>query len=140
MGVVAIEDVLLPGIDVRVTAVHTATEAVHTATERVVVEAAACGRPPDCPNCGCRGRRVHSRYRRRLTERPVAGRSLVISLQVRRFFCERAECRWVTFVEQVPDLSEGPVATASACGSGCGTSRHSSAGAPVNDCARPCSS
>ncbi|MEV8038947.1 transposase family protein [Streptomyces sp. NPDC086182] len=99
MGFVAIEDVLFPWIDVRVTAVH-------TAAERVVVEAAACGRPPDCPNCGCAGRRVHSRYRRHLTERPVAGRPLVISLQVRRFFCERAECRRRTFVEQVPDLSE----------------------------------
>ncbi|MFE0100498.1 transposase [Streptomyces sp. NPDC059009] len=95
----AIEDVLFPGIDVRVTAVHAAVEGV-------VVEAAACGRPPDCPSCDCAGRRVHSRYRRSLAERTVAGRSLVTSLRVRRFFCERAGCRRRTFVEQVPDLSE----------------------------------
>ncbi|WP_159104090.1 ISL3 family transposase [Streptomyces sp. CdTB01] len=95
----AIEDVLFPGIDVQVTAVYAAVEGA-------VVEAAACGRPPDCPSCGCPGRRVHSRYRRRLAERPVAGRPLVISLWVRRFFCEQAGCRRRTFVEQVPDLSE----------------------------------
>ncbi|MDQ8708093.1 ISL3 family transposase [Streptomyces sp. LHD-70] len=95
----AIEDVLFPGIDVQVAAVHAAADGV-------AVEATACGRPPDCPSCGCPGRRVHSRYRRRLAERPVAGRPLVISLLVRRFFCERAECRRRTFVEQVPDLSE----------------------------------
>ncbi|MFE2423446.1 ISL3 family transposase [Streptomyces hokutonensis] len=99
MGVVAIGDVLFPGIDVQVTAVHATADGV-------VVEAAACGRPPDCPSCGRLGRRVHSRYRRRLAERPVAGRPLVISLQVRRFFCEWAGCRRRTFVEQVPDLSE----------------------------------
>jgi hypothetical protein len=61
MGVVAIEDVLCPGIDVQVTAVHAATEGV-------AVEAVACGRPPDCPTCGCRGRRVYSRCRRRLAD------------------------------------------------------------------------
>jgi transposase len=101
MGVVAIEDVLFPGIDVRVMAVHAAAQGV-------MVEATACGRPPDCPSCGCPGRRVHSRYRRRLAERPLAGRPLVITLWVRRFFCERSGCRRRTFVEQVPDLRRCP--------------------------------
>lgn len=52
MWVVAIEDVLFPGIDVRVTAVHATADAV-------AVEAGACGRPPDCPSCGQPERRVH---------------------------------------------------------------------------------
>jgi transposase len=99
MGVVAIEDVLFPGIDVQVTVVH-------TAADEVVVEAAACGHPPNCPSCDRPGRRVHSRYRRRLAERPFAGRPLVISLQVRRFFCDRSGCRRRTFAEQVPELGE----------------------------------
>lgn len=99
MGAVGVEDVLFPGIDVRVTAVHVAAEGV-------VVEASACGRTRSCPDCGCPGRRVHSRYARRLAERPVVGRSLVISLQVRRFFCERRTCSRRTFVEQVLDLTQ----------------------------------
>ncbi|MEV4453472.1 transposase [Streptomyces mirabilis] len=41
-----------------------------------------------------------------MTERPVLGRPLVISLKVRPFFCERASCRRRTFAEQVLDLSE----------------------------------
>lgn len=49
---------------------------------------------------------MHSRYVRQIAERPVVGRTLVISLSVRRFFCERVSCRRRTFVEQVPDLSE----------------------------------
>ncbi|KOU48264.1 ISL3 family transposase [Streptomyces sp. WM6378] len=99
MGAIAIEDALFSGIGVRVTAVH-------VTAEQVTVEASSCGRPPTCPDCGCAGRRVHSRYVRRVTERPVVGRPLVIWLSVRRFFCERASCRRRTFVEQVPDLSE----------------------------------
>lgn len=51
-------------------------------------------------------RRVHSRYVRRVAERPLVGRALVIRLSVRRFFCERESCCRRTFVEQVPDLSE----------------------------------
>uniref|UniRef100_A0AAU3HNU4 ISL3 family transposase n=1 Tax=Streptomyces sp. NBC_01393 TaxID=2903851 RepID=A0AAU3HNU4_9ACTN len=99
MGAVGVEDVLLPGIDVHVTAVRVAAEGV-------VVEASACGGTPSCPDCGCPGRRIHSRYTRRLAERPVVGRRLVISLQVRRFFCERRTCNRRTFAEQVPDLTE----------------------------------
>ncbi|MET7481150.1 ISL3 family transposase [Streptomyces sp. NPDC005648] len=95
----AVEDVLFPGIDVQVTAVYV------TAAE-VAIEAAACGRPPPCPDCGSSGRRVHSRYMRRIAERPAVGKPLVISLCVRRFFCDGASCQRRTFVEQVADLSE----------------------------------
>ncbi|MFE9558388.1 transposase family protein, partial [Streptomyces sp. NPDC006703] len=95
----AVEDVLFPGIDARVTAVHVTAEGS-------AVEAPSCGRPPTCPDCGCPGRRMHSRYVRRIAERPAVGRPLVISLSVRRFFCERASCRRRTFVEQVSHLSE----------------------------------
>ncbi|WP_406336773.1 transposase family protein [Streptomyces sp. NBC_00203] len=79
---------------------------MHVTAERVAVEASSCGRPPVCPDCGWPGRRVHSRYVRRVAERPVVGRPLAIWLSVRRFFCERASCGRRTFVEQVPDLSE----------------------------------
>ncbi|WP_328760303.1 ISL3 family transposase [Streptomyces sp. NBC_00271] len=70
------------------------------------LKATACGWTPSCPDCGCPGRRIHSRYTRRLAERPVMGRRLVISLQVRRFFCEQRTCSRRTFAEQVPDLTE----------------------------------
>ncbi len=51
-------------------------------------------------------RRVHSRYRRRLADLPVAGRPAVVWLRVRRFFCDRVDCSTGTFVEQVPGLTE----------------------------------
>ncbi|MGW7364354.1 ISL3 family transposase [Streptomyces sp. NPDC054841] len=99
MGDEAVEDVLFPGIDVRV-------EAMSVDDEVFAVEAAACGPPPRCPSCGRRGSRVHSSYERRLSERPLTGRRLVIHLRVRRFFCDVPSCRRRTFVEQVERLSE----------------------------------
>ncbi|MEV7630738.1 ISL3 family transposase, partial [Actinoplanes sp. NPDC089786] len=48
---------------------------------------------------------MHSRYGRTLTDTPVAGRPVRISLKVRRFFCDNPGCRSKTFVEQVDGLT-----------------------------------
>ena len=64
--------------------------------------AAGTGR---CRSCGTVASRVHSRYRRRLDDVPVAGQPVVIHLTVRRFFCPAAGCSRQTFAEQVPDLT-----------------------------------
>jgi hypothetical protein len=47
--------------------------------------------------------RVHSRYRRRLADLPVAGRPVEVWLAMRRFFCDHVDCSAGTFVEQVID-------------------------------------
>jgi len=57
------------------------------------------------PGCGTRSRRVRSRYRRRLLDTAIAGREVVISLAVRRFFCVSAGCPKATFAEQVSGLA-----------------------------------
>jgi transposase len=99
MGAGSLEDVLFPGIDVRL-------ERVNVSSEAICVEAAAFGPPPRCPGCRAWARRVHSAYERSLGERPLGGQQLVIRLRVRRFFCDRPSCRRRTFVEQVDGLSE----------------------------------
>ena len=66
---------------------------------RVAAETGRCG------SCGMVASRVHSRYRRRLDDVPVAGQPVVIHLTVRRFFCPAAGCSRQTFAEQVPDLT-----------------------------------
>lgn len=57
------------------------------------------------PGCETRSWRVHSSYQRRLLDTAAAGREVVISLEVRRFFCAAAECRKVTFAELVSGLT-----------------------------------
>ena len=58
-----------------------------------------------CPRCGSASRRVHAWHVRRLTDLPVAGRSVVIELHVRRLVCQDAKCPQRTFRQQVPELA-----------------------------------
>ncbi|MFD8089329.1 ISL3 family transposase [Streptomyces malaysiensis] len=94
-----VEDVLFPGIDVRV-------ERVSDSSGSLVVEAASTGRPGRCPDCRKRAERVHSSYQRTLEERPLGSRRVVVRLRVRRYFCDRGSCSRRTFVEQVGGLTE----------------------------------
>ncbi|MGW1091092.1 ISL3 family transposase [Streptomyces sp. NPDC002596] len=94
-----VEDVLFPGIDVRV-------EHVSDSSGTLVVEAVSTGRPDRCPDCRKQARRVHRSYQRTLDERPLGSRPVVVRLRVRRYFCDRKRCSRKTFVEQVPGLTE----------------------------------
>jgi len=94
-----VEDVLFPGIDVRV-------EHVSDSSGALVVEAVSTSRPGRCPGCRKQARRVHSSYQRTLEERPLGSRPVVVRLRVRRYFCDRKRCSRKTFVEQVPGLTE----------------------------------
>jgi len=58
-----------------------------------------------CAGCGEFSSRVHSRYERQLADAAVAGQPLVVQLEVRRFFCDAAECAARTFSEQVSGLT-----------------------------------
>jgi transposase len=62
-----------------------------------------------CPDCDVGSGRVHSRYRRRLCDTAVAGREVVIDLQVRRFRCVNGGCARKVFAEPLPGLA-GPYA------------------------------
>jgi transposase len=71
----------------------------------VRMTAAAAGEQGTCPGCGAASSRVHSRYRRRVADAPIGGAPVVIGLEVRRFFCDRANCPKRTFAEQIPGLT-----------------------------------
>jgi transposase len=57
-----------------------------------------------CPSCQQRSRAVHSTYRRTVADLPLAGATLVLHLQVRRFFCRHAACPQRIFAERFPSL------------------------------------
>ncbi len=57
-----------------------------------------------CPDCGTRSRAVHSRYHRRPADLPSLGRTVRVSLRVRRFYCRNAACPRQTFAERVSQL------------------------------------
>ncbi len=96
----SIEELLYPGIDGVAVEGFTADDCL------VVVRAFSRTLLRSCSACGVPSKRVHSRYERRISDRPVAGRSTVILLTVRRFFCDNTGCMRRTFVEQIAGISE----------------------------------
>ncbi|MFF3991502.1 transposase family protein [Streptomyces sp. NPDC001797] len=125
-----VEDVLFPGIEVRV-------EGVSDSSGTLVVEAVSTARPGRCPNCRKQARRVHSTYQRTLDERPLGSLRVIVRLRVRRYFCDRKTCSRTTFVEQVRGLSTRYRRSSTGL-AGCGRSRSSSAAVPPHGCAADC--
>jgi transposase len=53
-----------------------------------------------CPSCGTRSGRIHSRYRRRLSDLPLAGKPVRLVVLVRRFHCDAVLCGRRIFAER----------------------------------------
>ena len=56
-----------------------------------------------CPGCGAGSRRIHSRYQRRLTDLPLAGRQVRLMVVARRFRCDTVLCGRRIFTERFED-------------------------------------
>ena len=56
-----------------------------------------------CPSCGAISRRVHSRYQRRVSDLPLAGRSVQLVIMARRFRCDAVLCGRQIFAERFDD-------------------------------------
>jgi transposase len=59
---------------------------VKIGADRVIVAIRAAGGSCPCPRCGAMALRVHSRYRRKVADLPLAGRRTEMVLEARRFF------------------------------------------------------
>lgn len=62
--------------------------------------------PSRCPCCGWPGRRLQSHYHRRLADLPWGGLAVVVTLQVRRFYCDNPACARVIFTERLPAFAQ----------------------------------
>jgi transposase len=56
-----------------------------------------------CPGCATRSARVHSRYRRRVADLPIAGRPVRLLIVARRFYCDAVLCGRRIFAERFDD-------------------------------------
>lgn len=91
-------DCLLPGTaGLQLTQVQF-TEAVILVTVTATSPAAAC------PLCTHVSTRVHSRYIRRIADRPWAGVPVRLELHSRKFFCDNTACRRAIFAERFPTM------------------------------------
>lgn len=69
---------------------------------RLVMVLRPTGAGSVCPECRQASRRIHSRYRRRLSDLPWEGIPVRIELRVRRFFCANQACEQGIFTERLP--------------------------------------
>jgi transposase len=69
---------------------------------RLVMVLRATGETSHCPECLQESRRIHSRYRRSLSDLPWEGIPVRIELRVRRFFCDSEDCGQQIFTERLP--------------------------------------
>src|SRR6478752_1490854 len=72
-----------------------------------VIAVRASGSVGLCPSCGTVSRRVHSRYRRRVTDLPLSGRIVQLLVIARRFRCDAVLCGRQIFTER---FAEGVLA------------------------------
>lgn len=79
-------------------------ESVVVDEERLVVSIIACAPSGRCPLCLQETVRIHSRYRRTVADLPSGGRRVVLSLLMRKFFCDTAQCPRRIFTERLPDF------------------------------------
>ena len=59
-----------------------------------------------CSVCGRKSDRLHSHYERTVTDLPWGGRSVRLSLRVRRFRCPESSCPRRIFAERLPSVVE----------------------------------
>jgi transposase len=57
-----------------------------------------------CPLCHRPARQAHSRYTRQAHDLPIRGRTTLLRLTARRFFCRHPDCPRRVFCERLPDL------------------------------------
>jgi len=78
---------------------------IETGRVRILVASGTSG--SRCPLCGRGSSRVHSRYRRVVSDLPWHGISVELEVRARRFFCDEASCERRIFCERLPDVAAG---------------------------------
>lgn len=68
--------------------------------DKAVITVRASGSVGLCPSCGTVSRRIHSRYRRRVTDLPLSGRVVELLVIARRFRCNAVLCGRQIFTER----------------------------------------
>jgi zinc-finger of transposase IS204/IS1001/IS1096/IS1165 len=78
-------------------------ENVSDSSDSIILAVRSEGSAAECPLCGARSRRIHSRYDRQVADLPCAGKQIRLRVITRRFVCEIAHCRRRIFAERFGD-------------------------------------
>ena len=78
-------------------------ESVSDSSDSIILAVRSEGGVAECPLCGARSRRIHSRYDRQVADLPCAGKEIRLRVITRRFVCEVPHCRRRIFAERFGD-------------------------------------
>ena len=79
------------------------TESVSDSSGSIILAVRSEAGMAECPICGAKSRRIHSRYDRQVADLPCAGREVRLRVITRRFVCEVPHCRRRIFAERFGD-------------------------------------
>jgi transposase len=80
-------------------------ESLGIETGRVTISVSSGARRCVCPLCGRGSSRVHSRYRRTVSDLPWHGISVTLEVRARRLFCDAGPCGRRIFCERLPEIA-----------------------------------
>jgi transposase len=78
-------------------------ESVSDSSDSIILAVRSEAGMAECPLCGSRSRRIHSRYDRQVANLPCAGKRIRLRVITRRFVCEEPHCRRRIFAERFGD-------------------------------------
>src|SRR5258708_11751244 len=78
-------------------------ESVSDSCDAIILAVESEAGTAECPLCGARSRRIHSRYHRQVVDLPSAGKQVRLRVITRRFVCEVPHCRRRIFAERFGD-------------------------------------
>src|ERR1700742_2998565 len=78
-------------------------ESVSDSSDSIIIAVRAESCVAECPLCGARSSRIHSRYDRQAADLPCAGKEVRLQMITRRFVCEVPHCRRRIFAERFGD-------------------------------------
>src|SRR6202789_3237559 len=78
-------------------------ESVSDSSDSIILAVRSEAGMAECPLCGSRSRRIHSRYDRQVADLPCAGKQIRLRVITRRFVCEVPHCRRRIFAERFGD-------------------------------------
>jgi hypothetical protein len=68
-------------------------ESVSDSSDSIILAVRSQAGMAECPLCGARSRRIHSRYHRDVADLPSAGKQVRFLVITRQFVCEEPHCR-----------------------------------------------
>src|SRR6202166_2301219 len=78
-------------------------ESVSDSSDSIILAVRSAAGMAECPLCGSRSQRIHSRYDRQVADLPCAGKQIRLRVITRRFVCEVPHCRRRIFAERFGD-------------------------------------